>query len=220
MIQSFSSRFNFEKFSVHGKWLIKKIMLFVVKMFLTTKIKRETRGTVWHKPVPDLQLCYCPKFLWFVLTFCEEFTVWVGFWLCILPKTMNKLISTKIRVFNSLVGPSESAKSQVIYNWFKNGTFQPKLDKIYSFYQHSQAFYDVMQKEVENLEFFRGVNKKELQLLKVNTPPVINHFLWYEAVCPRSCFCVQQKFDYPVCYKAGTSKVSTFTKCHVSNWIA
>ena len=71
---------------------------------------------------------------------------------------MNKLISTKIRVFISLVGPSETGKSQLIYNWLKFGTFQPKFDKIYFFYQHSQLLYDVMQKEIENLEFVQGVN--------------------------------------------------------------
>ena len=43
---------------------------------------------------------------------------------------MNKLISTKHRVFFSLVGPSETGKSQFIYNWLKIGTFQPKFDKI------------------------------------------------------------------------------------------
>ena len=36
---------------------------------------------------------------------------------------MNKLISTKNRVFISLVGPSETGKSQLIYNWLKTGTF-------------------------------------------------------------------------------------------------
>ena len=46
---------------------------------------------------------------------------------------MNKLISTKNRVFISLVGPSETGKSQLIYNWLKIGTFQPKFDKIYFF---------------------------------------------------------------------------------------
>ena len=46
---------------------------------------------------------------------------------------MNKLISTKNRVFISLVGPSETGKSQLIYNWLKTGTFQPKFDKIYFF---------------------------------------------------------------------------------------
>ena len=70
---------------------------------------------------------------------------------------MNKLISTKHRVFISLVGPSETGKSELIYNWLKNGTFQPKFDKIYFFYQHSQTLYDVMQKEIENLELVQGV---------------------------------------------------------------
>ena len=54
-------------------------------------------------------------------------------------------------------------------------------------------------------------SKRGLQLIKVITPPVINHFSWYWPVCPRSCFCVKQKFDYPVSYKARTSKVSAFT---------
>ena len=57
-----------------------------------------------------------------------------------------------------MVGPSETGKLQLIYNWLKIGTFQPKFDKIYFFYQHSQPLYDVMQKEIENLEFVRGVN--------------------------------------------------------------
>ena len=46
---------------------------------------------------------------------------------------MNKLNSTKNRVFISLVGPSETGKSQLIYNWLKIGTFQPKFDKIFFF---------------------------------------------------------------------------------------
>ena len=61
---------------------------------------------------------------------------------------MNMLISPKNRVFISLVGPSETGKSRLIYNWLKIGTIQPKFDKIYFFYQHSQPLYDVMQKEI------------------------------------------------------------------------
>ena len=57
-----------------------------------------------------------------------------------------------------------------------------------------------------------------LQLIKVFTLHVINQLSWYGPVCLRSLFSVQQKFDYPVSYKAGTSKVSTFTKSHVPNW--
>ena len=79
---------------------------------------------------------------------------------------MNKLISTKNGVFISLVGPSETGKSQLIYNWLKSGTFQPKFDKTYFFHQHSQPLYDVMQKEIENIEFFRGVNFEFFDSLK------------------------------------------------------
>ena len=62
---------------------------------------------------------------------CNESTFWVGK-LCsaaggriqsTLTKIMNKLISTKDRVFISLVGPSETGKSQLFYNWLKIGTF-------------------------------------------------------------------------------------------------
>ena len=49
---------------------------------------------------------------------------------------MNKIISTKERVFISLVGPSGSGKLNLIFEWLKIGTFQPKFDKIFYFYQH------------------------------------------------------------------------------------
>ena len=81
---------------------------------------------------------------------------------------MKKLISTKNRVFNSLVGPSENRKLPLIYNWLKLGTFQPKFDKIYFFYQHSQSPYDVMQKEIESLEFVQGVNFEFIDSVKNN----------------------------------------------------
>ena len=81
---------------------------------------------------------------------------------------MNKLISTKNRVFISLVGPSETGKSQLIYRWLKIGTLQPKFDKFSFFYQHSQPLYDVMQKEIENLEFVRGVNFESIDSIKNN----------------------------------------------------
>ena len=48
-----------------------------------------------------------------------------------------------------MVGPSKTAKSQLIYNWLKIGTFQPNIDKIYFFHQHSQLFFDIMSKEIE-----------------------------------------------------------------------
>ena len=42
---------------------------------------------------------------------------------------MNKIISTKERIFISLVGPSGSGKSHLIHDWLIIGTFQPDFDK-------------------------------------------------------------------------------------------
>ena len=81
---------------------------------------------------------------------------------------MNKLIFTKNRVFISLVAPSESEKLQLNYKWLKIGTLQPKFDMIYFFYQHFQPLYEVMQKEIENLEFVEGVNFEFIDSLKNN----------------------------------------------------
>ena len=50
----------------------------------------------------------------------------------------------------------------------KVGTFQPKFDKIYFFYQHSQPLHDVKQKEIENLEFVQGINFEFIDSLKNN----------------------------------------------------
>ena len=101
-----------------------------------------------------------------------------------LAKIMNKLVSTKNRVFISLVGPSETGKSQLIYNWLKIGTFQPKFDKIYYFYQHSQPLYDVMQKEIENLEFVLGVNFEIIHSLENNGT---KYLLSFDDSCEEIC---------------------------------
>ena len=67
-----------------------------------------------------------------------------------------------------MVGRSETGKSQFILNWLKIGTFRPKFDKKFFFDQPSQLLYDVMQKEIENLEFVQGVNFEYINLLKNN----------------------------------------------------
>ena len=81
---------------------------------------------------------------------------------------MNKLISNKNRVFIPLVGPSETGRLQLIYNWLKIGTFEAKFGKIPFFYQDSQPFYNVVQKEIKNLEFVQGVNFEFFDSLKNN----------------------------------------------------
>ena len=97
---------------------------------------------------------------------------------------MKKLISTKNRVFISLVGPSETGKSQLIYNWLQIGRFQSKFEKIYFFYQHSQRLYDAMQKEFENLEFVRGVNFEFIDSLKNNGT---KYLLIFDDSCEETC---------------------------------
>ena len=79
---------------------------------------------------------------------------------------MNKLISTKNRIFISPVGPSDSDKTYLIHEWLKVGTIQPKFDKISFYHQHPQPLYDVMQKKLGNLEFVQGIHFEFINSLK------------------------------------------------------
>ena len=97
---------------------------------------------------------------------------------------MNKLISTKNRTFLSLVGPSDSGKTYLIQEWLKVGTFQPKFDKTYLFYQHPQPHYDVMQKEIDNLEFVQDVHFEFINSLKNNGT---KYLLIFDDSCAEIC---------------------------------
>ena len=81
---------------------------------------------------------------------------------------MNKIISTKERIFISLVGPSGSGKSHLIHDWLIIGTFQPDFDKIYYFYQHYQSLYGLMSKNIKNIQFIQGVDFEFIQSLPNN----------------------------------------------------
>ena len=52
----------------------------------------------------------------------------------------EQIIFTESRVFISLVGPSETGKSQLIYNWLEIGRIHPKFDKIYVFIKIPNLF--------------------------------------------------------------------------------
>lgn len=93
---------------------------------------------------------------------------------------MNKLISTKERIFISLVGPSGSGKSRLIFDWLEIGTFQPKFDKIYYFYQHYQSLYGSMQKKIDNITFVQGVNFDLINKLPNNGT---NYLLIFDDSC-------------------------------------
>jgi hypothetical protein len=93
---------------------------------------------------------------------------------------MNKLISTNERIFISLVGPSGSGKSQLIYEWLTADTFQPAFDKIFYFYQHYQPLYGLMTKNVKNIEFIQGVNFEMIEALPNNGT---NYLLIFDDSC-------------------------------------
>ncbi len=93
---------------------------------------------------------------------------------------MNKLISTKDRVFISLVGPSGSGKSRLIFDWLKIGTFQPEFDKIYYFYQHYQPLYGLMKDKVKNMEFINGINFQFIEQIPNNGK---NYLLIFDDSC-------------------------------------
>ena len=97
---------------------------------------------------------------------------------------MNKVIYTKIRVFISLVDPSESRKLQLIYNCLKIGTFQPKFDKIYFLYQHSQPLYDDLQEKNLNLEFVQGVKFENIDSLGNNSA---KYLFIFDEPCDEIC---------------------------------
>ena len=71
-----------------------------------------------------------------------------------LTKTKNNLNSAKNLY---IVGRSLRDKKVTTYlQLAQKGNLSTKFDKTYFFYQHSQTLYDVMQEEIENLEFVQG----------------------------------------------------------------
>ena len=91
----------------------------------------------------------------------DECTVWlqilcsaVGYFFT-LTKTMNKVIPTKNCVFSSLVSLSETGKSQFVYTWLRNETFQPKFDGICFFINTLRHFLILCKKRSEVSSLFK-----------------------------------------------------------------
>ncbi len=103
---------------------------------------------------------------------------------------MNKVISTKDRVFMSLVGPSASGKSQLVYEMLKCGVFQPPFDKILYFYQHYQPLYSIMQTEVSNIEFVQCIDFEMIESLPADGT---NYLLIFDDSCAE--LSKNQKFE-------------------------
>ena len=78
---------------------------------------------------------------------------------------MNKIISTKERIFITLVGPSGSVKSHLNFDLLKIGTFQTAFDKVSYFYQHYQLF---IVKCKKNSKFIHGEFMKIFPITELN----------------------------------------------------
>ena len=78
---------------------------------------------------------------------------------------MNKIINTETRVFMALVGPSGSGKSQLIHKMLIGGTFYPKFEKTYFFYQEFQPLYTQMQHDLD-IEFVSCIDFEMIEKLE------------------------------------------------------
>ena len=54
---------------------------------------------------------------------------------------MNKIISTKDRLFMSVSSPSGCGKTDLVFEMFLRGTFHPSYNKVLCFYLHDQPNY-------------------------------------------------------------------------------
>ena len=64
---------------------------------------------------------------------------------------MNKIISTSVRLFMVVCGPSCCGKIELIFQMLLRNTFYPKFKSIYYFYQHEQPKFSSIER---NLNIF------------------------------------------------------------------
>ena len=80
---------------------------------------------------------------------------------------MNKIISTKDRLFMSVSGPSGSGKTDLIFQRLLKGTFYPSYNKILGpyFYLHDQPKY----------RSFVSHNKFDIEFIKLSSFEIVNN---------------------------------------------
>ena len=71
-----------------------------------------------------------------------------------------------------------------MHEWLKVGTIQPNLEKIYFFYQHPRPLHDLMQKEIDDLEFVQGVHFDFINSFKNNGT---KYLLNFDDSCAKIC---------------------------------
>ena len=78
---------------------------------------------------------------------------------------MNKIISTKDRLFMSVSGPSGSGKTDLIFQMFLKGTFYPSYNKIFYFSLHDKPKYRSIVSH----------NKFDIEFIKLSTFEIVNN---------------------------------------------
>ena len=135
------------------------------------------------KPLPDRWFCFCPNFCSFYwpslvafgeLTFQKLVTNQLfGLDYCVVrqdtfyPHQDFEQVNFYEKSSLYIIGWSlRNWKIAVFLRLAKNWNISTKIWKKLLFYQHSQPLFDVMQKQIGNLEFFRGVNFELIDSLK------------------------------------------------------
>ena len=140
------------------------------KVFFDDNTRERNLWSCLGRTCPRLWLSFCPNFCYLVdylLLLLENIPfqkMWRNYWsieisdLCsrihfTLTKSMNRSIFLKNRVFSSLVGSFETGKLQIIYNWIKLGTFQPKVGSF--FVNTANHFMMLCKKKLKNSSLFK-----------------------------------------------------------------
>ena len=101
-----------------------------------------------------------------------------------LAKILNTLISTKKSTLYFIGWSFKNWKIAAYLKLAENWIMSTKFWQNLLFYQHSQPLYDNMQKEIENLEFVRGVNFDFFDSLKNNGT---KYLLIFDDSCEAIC---------------------------------
>ena len=109
---------------------------------------------------------------------------------------MNKIISTKDRLFMSVSGPSGSGKTDLIFQMLLKGTFYPSYNKIFYFYLHDQPKY----------RSFVSHNKFDIEFIKLSSFEIVNNLRDYMIVFDDTCEEIFNEKDFVKLATAGRHK--------------
>ena len=163
--------FKTEELRVQDRWLIGKISSVLVKLSLTTTIKREKSGPCLGQTC-SRTLCFCRNHwssCWLSLVLCctfrlsktcDEKFVWVEIFCSATGyiyhhQDFEQITFCRISGVHIVDRPIRDKNFMNVYNWLKNELSWHNFDKFYFLYKYSQPICDVMQKTY-NLELVLG----------------------------------------------------------------